>query len=207
MRHPATGIVLAGGASRRMGRDKALLELGGRPLLHRVVEPVSRLCEEVIIAGADNPVQHLPGLSPIWVSDPPGAEGPLAGLSAGLAAASHPSAIVVACDMPFLSEGLLAHLLDIVEDCAAAVPFAGGDFHPLHAAYSRSCLPTVDSLLRLGVRSMRDLLPRLHVRYLSEDRCMEFDPDGLSWFNKNTADDFRLARHHWAHRQNRVAAA
>src|SRR5450759_3567258 len=67
MRHPATGIVLAGGSSRRMGQDKARLELGGRSLLHRVVEPVSRLCEDVIIAGADNPAQHLPGLSPIWV--------------------------------------------------------------------------------------------------------------------------------------------
>jgi molybdopterin-guanine dinucleotide biosynthesis protein A len=190
-----------------MGRDKALLELGGRPLLQRVVEPVSRLCEEVIIAGADNPVQRLPGLSPIWVSDPPGAVGPLAGLSAGLAAASHPTTVVVACDMPFLSERLLGHLLDIVKNCDAAVPFAGGDFHPLHAAYSRSCLPTVDSLLRLGVRSMRGLLPRLHVKYLGEDHCMEFDPDGLSWFNMNTADDFRLARNHWARQQNRVAAA
>jgi len=109
--------------------------------------------------------------------------------------------------MPFLNEGLLAYLLEIAEDCDAAVPFAGGDFHPLHAAYSRSCLPTVDSLLRLGVRSMRDLLPRLHVKYLGEARCMEFDPDGLSWFNMNTADDFRLARNHWADRQNRVAAA
>jgi molybdopterin-guanine dinucleotide biosynthesis protein A len=207
MRYAATGIVLAGGASRRMGQDKALLELDGRSLLHRVVEPVSRLCDEVVIAAAGKPVQHLPGLSPIWVRDPPGAAGPLAGLSAGLSAASHPTAVVVACDMPFLSERLLGHLLDLVEDCDAAVPLAGGGSQPLHAAYSLRCLPTVEALLRLGARSMGDLLPRLRVKYLSESSCRELDPEGLSWFNMNTADDFRLARHHWAYRQNRVAAA
>lgn len=149
----------------------------------------------------------MPSLDATWVSDPPGAAGPLAGLAAGLAAASHPRAIVVACDMPFLNERLLAHLLDSVQDCDAAVLLAGGVPQPLHAAYSRDCLPTVESLLRLGARSMRDLLPRLRVKYVSERRCRELDPQGLSCFNLNTAEDLRLARQHWAYRPARVAAA
>jgi molybdopterin-guanine dinucleotide biosynthesis protein A len=207
MQYSATGIVLAGGASLRMGQDKAALELGGRPLLERVAEPVSRLCEEVIIAAAGRQRRELPGLAATWVADPPGSAGPLAGLAAGLAVASHPTAIVVACDMPFLNEGLLAHLLDSVDGCDAAVPLVGGAPQPLHAAYSRGCLPTVESLLRPGARSMRDLLACLRVKYLAEDRCREFDPEGLSWFNMNTADDLRVARDHWAYRQKRVAAA
>jgi molybdopterin-guanine dinucleotide biosynthesis protein A len=141
------------------------------------------------------------------VSDPPGAAGPLAGLAAGLSIASHPTAVIVACDMPFLNERLLAQLLDMAQDCDAAIPLAGGLPQTLHAAYSRRCLSTAEALLRLGAHSMRDLVPRLRVRYLSESRCMELDPDGLSWFNMNTADDFSRARNHWANRQNRVAAA
>ncbi len=181
--------------------------MGGRPLLQLVVGTLSTLCEEVIIAGAERPVQRLPGPSAIWVHDPPGAAGPLAGLAAGLAAASHPTVVVVACDMPFLSDRLLAHLLELVEGCDAAVPLAGGGPQPLCAVYSRTCLPTVEALLRLGAFSMRDLLPRLRVKYLNESRCMELDPQGLSWFNVNTADDLRLARYHWAYRQTRVVAA
>jgi molybdopterin-guanine dinucleotide biosynthesis protein A len=95
----------------------------------------------------------------------------------------------------------------MVEDCDAAVPLAGGGSQPLHAVYSVRCLPTIEALLRLGARSMGELLPRLRVKYLSESSCRELDPAGLSWFNMNTVDDFRLARHHTAHRQNRVAAA
>jgi molybdopterin-guanine dinucleotide biosynthesis protein A len=205
--YAATGIVLAGGGSRRMGRDKAALELCGRSLLHRAAEPVSKVCDELIIAGGDRPPQPLPDLAPVWVPDPPGAAGPLAGLAAGLAAASHPLAITVACDMPCLNEGLLAHLLDLVDGCDAAVPLIGARPQPLHAAYTRRSLPTVESILRLGARSMRELLPRLRVRYVSEERCREFDPDGLSWFNVNQPGDLRLAVAHLGRRKAQGAVA
>lgn len=207
MKQDATGIVLAGGSSRRMGQDKAMLELGGRTLLQHAAESVSRVCDELVIAAGDRPAQQLPNLSPIWAPDAPGAAGPLAGLAAGLSVASHPVAIVVACDMPFFSDRLLLHLLNSLADCDAAVPLAGGRDQPLHAAYSRDCLPTVRALIRLGARSMHDLLSRLRVKYIAESRCLELDPDGLSSFNMNTIDDFRFANSHWARRQDRVAAA
>ena len=203
----ATGIVLAGGSSRRMGQDKAMIELGGRTLLQQAAESVSKVCEELVIAAADHPAQNLPNLSPIWVRDAPGAAGPLAGLAAGLSVASHPIAVVVACDMPFLNDRLLRHLLSSVVDCDAAVPIAGGRAQHLHAAYSSECLPTVQALLRLGASSMRDLLSRLRVKYIAESRCLELDPGGLSTFNMNTADDFRFAIDQLARRQRRVAAA
>ena len=207
MRLDATGIVLAGGSSRRMGQDKAMLELGGRTLLQHSAESVSRVCKELVIAAADRPAQHLPNLSPIWATDAPGAAGPLAGLAAGLSVASHPVAVVVACDMPFLNDRLLRHLLNSVVDCDAVVPMAEGRAQPLHAVYTRDCLPTVRALLRLGAKSMHDLLSRLRVKYIAESRCLELDPDGLSSFNMNTIDDFRFANSHWARRQDRVAAA
>lgn len=207
MKADATGIVLAGGSSRRMGHDKSAIELGGRTLLQCAAESVSAVSKELVIAAADRPPQGLPDLSPIWVPDPPGAAGPLAGIAAGLSVASHPIVVVVACDMPFLNERLLRDLLNSTADCDAAVPLAGGRPQPLHAAYSRDCLPTVRSLLRLGANSMHDLLSRLRVKYIPEARCLDLDPDGLSWFNMNTADDYRFADAQWYRRQGRVAAA
>jgi molybdopterin-guanine dinucleotide biosynthesis protein A len=131
----------------------------------------------------------------------------MAGLAAGLAAASHANALVVACDMPFLSTRLLTRLLELVEGCDAAVPLTGAGAEPLHAAYSRECLPTVEALLRLGASSLRDLLPRLRVKYIDEEQCLKLDPDGMSWFNMNNTDDLLFAKHHLGARHPRVAAA
>jgi molybdopterin-guanine dinucleotide biosynthesis protein A len=193
MRHEASGIILAGGAGRRMGCDKTSLDLGGSTSLEKVARTVSALCSDIVIAAGPHPAHQMHGLAPAWVADPPGASGPLAGLTAGLAAASHKTALVVACDMPFLNARLLSHLLELLDGCDAVVPMAGGRAQPLHAAYSRRCLAPAGALLRLGARSMRELLPRLRVRYLEESRCRELDPDGLSTFNMNTPRDYRFA--------------
>jgi molybdopterin-guanine dinucleotide biosynthesis protein A len=109
--------------------------------------------------------------------------------------------------MPFLNDRLLRDLLSSAVDCDAAVPLAGGRAQPLHAAYSRDCLPTVRALLRLGANSMHDLLSRLRVKYIPEAHCLALDPDGLSSFNMNTADDYRFADSQWGRRQGSVAAA
>jgi molybdopterin-guanine dinucleotide biosynthesis protein A len=190
-----------------MGRDKVELELGGRTLLEHAATTVSGVCAELVVAAGTRRQLHLPGLAPTWVPDAPGTTGPLAGLAAGLSVASYPVAVVVACDMPFLNDRLLRHLLSSVDDCDAAVPLSGGRAQPLHAAYSRDCLPTVQALLRLGARSMSDLLSRLRVRYVAERRCLELDPGGLSALNLNTADDYHRAKSLWAGRRDRVAAA
>jgi molybdopterin-guanine dinucleotide biosynthesis protein A len=206
MQREATGIILAGGASRRMGRDKSALEFGGLTSLERVAETVSRVCDQLVVVSGRNSPRPMLGLAPEWLSDPPGMSGPLAGLAAGLQSASHEKALVVACDMPFLSEELLTHLLDLAQDCDAAIPVIAGTPQPLHAAYSRDSLRSVSTLLRLGARSMRDLMPRLRVRYLDERRCRELDPGGLSWFNMNTPEDYRFALNNWPAR-SAVAAA
>jgi molybdopterin-guanine dinucleotide biosynthesis protein A len=193
VKRAASGIVLAGGASSRMGRDKASLSVGGLPALERAAGTVARVCEEVVIAAGDHSPLRLSAVATVWVSDPPGMGGPLAGLAAGLGAARHDLAIVVACDMPFLSDRLLSHLRDIAEGCDAVVPLINGTPQSLHAAYARDCLPAVESLLRLGATSLRELLPCLRVKYLSESRCRALDPSGLSWFNMNTPGDYRFA--------------
>jgi molybdopterin-guanine dinucleotide biosynthesis protein A len=185
-----------------MGRDKAQVSLGGLALLEHSVSAVAEVCETVIIAGGDRPPGRIGADSVVWVADPPAAAGPLAGILAGLLASPHPAAVVVACDMPFVKPDFLRHLLDLLEGCDAVVPLAAGRAQPLHAAYSRASIAGVQSVLRLGGRSVADLLPRLRVRYLGEERCADMDSDGLSCFNVNTPEDLRLAREIWALREN-----
>ncbi len=192
-RRRATGIVLAGGRSVRMGEDKANLELSEQTLLSRVVQTVSLVCPEVIIAGGEQSLAD--GFAPDvrWVSDPRGSVGPLAGVTAGLLAARHDACLIVACDMPFLNPALLSHLVDCLGTFDAVVPISQGVSQYLHAAYSRSAAPAAQALLRLQARSVHELVVRLQVLHLSEEHCARFDPTGLSCFNTNTPADLNLA--------------
>ena len=193
-RRQATGIVLAGGRSVRMGKDKASLELSEQTLLSRVVETVSLVCPEVIIAGGEQGLADDLGPDVRWVSDPPGSVGPLAGVTAGLQAARHDACLIVACDMPFLNPALLSHLVDRLGTFDAVVPISQGVSQYLHAAYSRSSATTAQALLRLDARSMHEVIVRLQVLYLSEEHCSRIDPTGLSCFNMNTPADLDLAQ-------------
>jgi molybdopterin-guanine dinucleotide biosynthesis protein A len=206
-RRQATGVVLAGGRSVRMGEDKANLELSEQTLLTRVVQTVSLVCPEVIIAGGEQSLADGFGPDVRWVSDPSGSIGPLAGVTAGLQAAQHDACLVVACDMPFLNPALLSHLVDRLEKFDAVVPISHGVSLYLHAAYSRSAAPTAQALLRLKARSVHELVVRLQVLHLSEKHCARFDPAGLSCFNMNTPADLDLARRLEAHCASRTVVA
>jgi len=177
-----------------MGKDKANLELSEQTLLARVVQTVSLVCPEVIVAGGDQSLTDGLGPDVRWVPDPAGAIGPLAGVTAGLQAASHDACLIVACDMPFLNPALLSHLVDRLGTFDAVVPISQGISQYLHAAYSRSVAATAQALLRLEARSVHEVVVRLQVLYLSEEHCSRVDPAGLSCFNMNTPADLARAR-------------
>jgi molybdopterin-guanine dinucleotide biosynthesis protein A len=193
----STGIILAGGASSRMGHDKASAEIGQHTSLRHVVEAVKLVSDDVIIASGRN--SQPSGIEEVrYVDDPPGTAGPLAGVVAGMRAAANDTCLVVACDMPFADPGLLRQLLDSLEGCLAVVPIFEGKPQPLQAAYSRECLTVAEYLLRLGDSSVRSLVERVPSRYVTVDRN---NGRGLSGFNMNTAADLDSAREHWARRQ------
>jgi len=194
---PLDAVVLAGGQSRRLGIDKALLSLGGAPLLQTVVERVSHLCRRVIVA-VDRPGRYRRlGLAARFVADASPGLGPLAGLQSGLRACSTEYALVVACDLPFLNLELLRYMAGLSRSYQALVPHSAGRDHPLHAVYARSCLPEVDALLAAGGGSMKELLDRLDVRRLDEGDLHRLDPDGLSLLNLNDKSDLARARALW----------
>ena len=202
---PLSGIVLAGGASRRLGADKTTLRFGSRTLLEHAVDALSAVCTDVLVAGGERDAAAWSLLGARLVPDESRGRGPLAGLQAGLKAAELDFALVVACDLPFLNRDLLAFMAWRPRRYQALVPRWGRRLHPLHAVYARSCLPVVESLLARPSASMRELLARLEIETLAETAIQRFDPEGLSFFNINSPDDFERAQAIWAELVNGVA--
>mgnify|MGYP005837278483 CR=1 FL=1 len=187
-----SGVVLAGGESRRLGTRKALVKVGGIPLIARVLEPVRQVSSDVLVVTADPaPYQHL-GL-PLVCDAWPGM-GALGGIYSGLQMARYPRALVVACDMPFLNLALLRYMISLAEDYDIVIPAPDGLFEPLHAIYSKACLAPIESLLRAGCRRIADLLCHVHVRRLQKEEVDRFDPEGLAFFNVNTPEDLARAQ-------------
>ncbi|MCL4460063.1 MAG: molybdenum cofactor guanylyltransferase [Chloroflexi bacterium] len=191
MRAPLTVIVLAGGKSSRLGVDKALLTLGrDRPLLQHVIERLRGIGDEVIIVS--NSADHRqPGT--ILVEDIYQEMGSLGGIYSGLLSASFQHALVVACDMPFLNQGLLRYMAELPRDYDVLIPRVEDNLEPLHAIYAKSCLEPIHDLLREGNLKIIDFFPEVRVRYLEETEIDPYDPEHLSFFNINTAAQLRQA--------------
>ncbi|MDP3939077.1 MAG: molybdenum cofactor guanylyltransferase [Deltaproteobacteria bacterium] len=185
------GAILAGGRSRRMGRAKAFIELGGRPLIMRVIEVLRELFPEVFIVSTD--AAPFAGLGLPVIPDLYAHGGPLAGAHAALSATERSQVLVVGCDMPFLSPAMLAHLAGRAEGRGAAVPRGPDGLHPLHAVYSKHALDPIGAALSGGVLKFSDALSSLDVAEIGEDELRRFDPDLRSLFNVNRPEDLARA--------------
>ncbi len=184
-------VILAGGKSKRMGADKALVEWQGKPLLWQIVERFQRAGFSVIVAGGPYEwAQRLKGLPVPIVPDLPAHEGfgPLAGIEACLLSiktqslAPRPSSPVpfigvVACDLPFADPNLLSWLAAQIGGADAVVPIVDGEPQPLHAVYARSCLPHLVAQLESQDKSVKSFLRRLKVVWVSEEEWQKIaDP-------------------------------
>lgn len=178
-----------------MGRDKLSLEVDGEPLIRRVATALSARCDEVLVVGSG--VWNLPGNPRRVLDERPGAQGPLAGIEAGLSAARNRLAFVAAGDMPFLEPGFVRHLLDHLAESGGSVvvPRYRGRVHPLCAAYSRDVLAPVRTALDGEVRAVRAFLGSLDgVEYAEESEIRRFgDPESLL-MNVNSPEDLERAR-------------
>ena len=183
-------IILAGGFGRRLGRDKATAQVGGRPLLHWSALAASQLTDDIVVAR--RPDQQLPPLSGVvWreAVDHRHDRGPLAGLEAALPLIRHDLAVAVACDMPLLQPALLRAVADACADVEIAMPRIDGVAQPLLAAYRPAILPQATSLLDQGDGRIRALLPLVKHRILHADELRRYDPDLDSFTNINRPDD------------------
>jgi len=195
--HEAVSVaILAGGESRRMGRNKALLPLGGRPLIAHIVAIAQSLSEDVIVVTKTPEVYEFLGVP--LVTDRHEGVGPLAGLHAAFDATSCPWVIALACDMPFVSRDLLNYLLRCRTDVDVVMPRVGGREEPLHAVYRREpCLSAVERAIRRGERRLISFLPSVRVRYVEEQELRTVDPELRSFWNANTPEEWQQVVAYW----------
>jgi molybdopterin-guanine dinucleotide biosynthesis protein A len=190
-----SGVVLAGGASRRMGQDKAFMEVDGRPLIALVAGRLRTVADEVIIAANDATRYGVFGDR--CVPDVYPAVGTLGGIHAGLRAAAHDLVVVVACDMPFLNPDVLAWFVDAAgrtngtgrADLVVLKHDEGVE--PLHAVYRKSCLPVIEATIRSGERCAFAFYDQIAVRYVAPAEIAGLDPTLRSFRNLNTPDQWR----------------
>ena len=184
------GVVLAGGVARRLGgRDKALLQVGGKPLLARTLATLAQVTQTQLVVG--RPERHA-GFGAAVVADLRPGAGPLAGLETALTHVTTPHVILVACDLPFLPVALLEALLAQPDTAEVVVPIAGAYLEPLCARYARRLLPRVSAALDAGLRKMTACFDEAQVVRLDLDAIPGVFPEDL--LNCNTPEVLAEAR-------------
>ena len=188
------GFVLTGGMSTRMGQDKALMEVRGRPLVLHVADAVQDAVHSVTLVGSMEKYGTL--CLPVLEDREPG-HGPLSGIHAALKDTRTPLNLVVGCDMPFLHADFLQFLVQVAMVADAQVTVAESlefGFEALCAVYNRDILPAVEQAMIAGERKLSRLYEGLRVRSVSPDECRPYNPHGFLFHNVNTPEDFEQAR-------------
>jgi molybdopterin-guanine dinucleotide biosynthesis protein A len=189
-----TIVIQAGGCSRRMGRDKALMPFLSETLIERIIRRLAPLKAEMFVTTNQPEGYRFLGLP--LVPDKLPITGALGGLLTALEAASSPLVAVIACDMPFVNPCLLGAQGDLAasQGWDAVVPRHPAGIEPLHAVYSRqACLPAVQEALAGGCRRADSWFGEVRTRWLAPEESRLYDPEGLSFINLNTPDEFEHA--------------
>ena len=185
--------IIAGGQSRRMGRDKAFVELAGKPLIQHVIERSADLgqAETILITNQPALYAHL-GL-PMHQDILPN-KGSLGGIYTALARAKSPDVLVLACDMPFVNRSLLRFMIEQINDeTDIVVPTVDGYPQGLHAIYRKTCIEPIAEQLAANRLKIIRFYDQMRVRYLDEADYAAFDPDGRCFTNLNTPEELAAA--------------
>jgi molybdopterin-guanine dinucleotide biosynthesis protein A len=189
-------FIQAGGESARMGRNKALLPLGGKRCMEWVIAAARAVASEITVITSDPRVKAFCRRAGVGsASDLSSGVGPLAGLEAALVRCSGKAALILACDLPFLTGDLLHRLVSSFREAEALVPLdAEGRPQPLCAIYSVACLPAVREAITRGERRMTQLLERLAVRFLPFSEISHLPGAEEFFWDLDTPDDYARAR-------------
>ncbi|UCH90873.1 MAG: molybdenum cofactor guanylyltransferase [Nitrospirota bacterium] len=189
-----SGVILGGGKSRRMGRDKRRLYWDGEPFLDRVCRLIGNLFDEILVVTAeeDYDCSHLPVR---LVTDKIPQKGSLGGMYTGLLEAKNSLIFVVACDMPFLVNESISRLCLQPASDVVVVKLSTG-LQPLHARYSKHCAPFIEQMIQKGDLKIQNLVtqPGLNVKIIEETLFDDIDPYRKSFLNINTPADLEFAR-------------
>jgi molybdopterin-guanine dinucleotide biosynthesis protein A len=188
-------VILAGGEGRRLGREKAWVELGGKSLLQHAISNLEFLNSEIVIVKA--PEGELPqvvaGVNLKVVQDSVGGKGPLAGILSGLMNSRYRYNLIAACDMPLLNKDLVKYMISSVKGYDVVVPRLGKHLEPLQAVYSQDCIPEIEELLAQDKLKVDGLFSGVRTRFVESAEIERFDAAHLSFMNINTPADLKKA--------------
>ena len=188
-----TGVVQAGGRSMRMGgAPKALIELGGRRIVERVVAAITPVVDDVIIVTNTPELYGFLGLP--MVSDVFPEHGSLGGIYSGLKAAGGDVAFTVACDMPFLRADVARLVIDRAGDADVVIPRVGEQLETMHASYAKTCMPAIEARLRAGRLKIIGFFDDVRVVEIAEADVRRLGDPDIVFMNVNTPDELARAR-------------
>jgi molybdopterin-guanine dinucleotide biosynthesis protein A len=188
-----TGVVQAGGKSTRMGgAPKALVELGGRRLIERVVGVVREVVDDVLIVTNSPDLYRFLGVP--MVPDVFVDHGSLGGIYSGLAAAPGDAAFTVACDMPFLRAAVARLVVERAGEADVVIPRAAGQLQTMHAVYGKGCLPHMEARLRAGRLKITGFFDDVRVLEVPEAEVARHADPALVFTNLNTPEELERAR-------------
>ena len=174
-----------------MGSPKALLALGDTTLVDAVIARLRPIFHRVLVVTRHS--GSLMSLDAEVLMDQRPDRGPLVGLARGLSVSDAPWCFVVGCDMPFLNARVIHRMVESLSECEILVPNVGGNLQPLHAFYSRQCLPLAEKLLDQGITSVQALFLGCSVRTIEAAELLHLDPDLLSYWDLDTEGDYQAA--------------
>jgi molybdopterin-guanine dinucleotide biosynthesis protein A len=186
-----TGIILAGGESRRMGRDKAFLEVSGRPIIEHILAVFADLFDRTVIV--TRWPERFGSCRADVVRDALETPGPLTGIYTGLMHSQDDLNFVAACDMPYLDRGLIRHMQRLADGHDAVVPRVGSYLEPLHAIYRKRIAPVIEAQVRTQDLRIRGIFDHIRVRYMTQDEIAIHDPEQRSFRNLNTHEEYKEA--------------
>ncbi len=184
-----TGVILAGGSNRRFPIPKGLLKIGNKRIIETLLEIYQEFFDEIIIS-TNSPELYFP-YNVKLVGDVYPSMGPLVGIYSSLINASNDGIFVTPCDAPFVKRELIEYLIDLHREEPVVICRYKGIIHPLIGIYTKKILENIEHAIITGRIRIVDLLNDVDCRIVQEKALIHIDPEGRSFVNINTPDDFK----------------
>ncbi len=193
--HTITPFILSGGKSRRMGRNKSFVRLGGRPLIEIVVGKVADIFQQKPVIITNHPEEYS-YLGCNMIGDIVKDKGPLGGIHAGLISSPTPYIFVFACDMPFIEKAFIHYMVNRLAGEDILIPHNGESVEPLHAIYSKQCIAAIELHLHKDHCCVQSFFQDVNIAYVEQPEMVGLNILDHYFLNVNTVEDLTAAEHY-----------
>lgn len=197
-----SAILLAGGQSKRMGKDKAFLKLNGKTFLRIIAEKLSEYCDQIIVSGNKDKEEYLSYLDGIksqidFVRDIHPYAGPLNGIISCREKIKNDLVFISTCDTPLLNKEIIPFLCKKIDGFDAVIPVTSGKKQFLNTIYKKSAIETGEKLYQEGVRSLHRWVSNLKILEISEKEIKQVDKNLFSYWSINRPEDYERIKNLW----------